>query len=1104
MSVSTKRWVTAVFLGLAWMAGSGGRLYGQSTFGAILGNVTDQKGLVAPGIEVRLTNQSTNITHSSLTSELGAYEFLNLIPGIYRVEAKREGFKSFAKGDIELTARQTIRVDMVMEVGALSATVTVEATPGLIDTETSSLKGTVAGGEVHFLSPTTDSQRPWTLMRLNPLVQNTNSGTRFSMGGAYYNQAEFQIDGISAPLGAGGPAGSALMSSEAVQEVAILAVNNSAEYASPGIFQQISKGGGNAFHGDAYYYYNTPGLKAREATSIEKESALFHLFGGNIGGPILLPKLYDGHDRTFFSLSWQAKRERGDRIYKADVPTDPMRNGVFERAINDPRTGQPFPNNTIPPERIDPVAGFFQNTFYPKPTIPGTTTNNFQFAGSRETSREEVLDLRIDHRVTNKHWLYGRMGGTQFNNRGYDSGLPRMGFRNNTRKLYTGSFSYNYTMRPNLLNELRAGFTRDKDPSGGVNNGVEVLRLAGIEFPASVPDTRGFPIVNITGLTELRQQDTSRRVTPSYQLTNTLSWIRTRHTFKGGINIFLEQPNVPRVPAGVHGAFYFQRTYTGATGNAYADFLLGLPTRTSVTGVSPNSYMRSANYGLFFQDDFKVRADLTLNLGIRWDYQGPIYNKNNALYNFDPVTGGLIKAAADTPVNKAFVATFPQVPILEAAAEGLPERTLHFADKNNFAPRIGFAWRPRGSSSFVVRGGWGKFTDLLGQGLYGQMASGGFLDAGSVTLNNPPLDSRRVLPPTAVRFAQSFPTAGQPSAGLPGRGFNPYLFNPYVQQWNLTLEKALWETSFRASYVGTRSTNLVYIRDLNQRRLPGDDGSRPYAAQRFRSAIAYMDNGGNQIYHGLQLESRRRLKNGLAFQVGYVWSKNISDVMDQGDDDAKAMSTDANNRSLDRGRVQYNRAHNFTAFAIWELPLGRGQRRLGNAPGWVNRLVSGWEFYPEFFAGSGTWSTPCRTGRNPLTNADCASQTARADRIGDGNDGPRLTGFDAAKWFNIAAFREPAPTSLGTAGRNILEGPGFWHASASLTKKIRFGENRELWLTVAAMNLFNHPNFRSPTTTAELTVDQTAFGSTSALLTTDRAADRSRSRIVWLRARIIF
>lgn len=302
-----------------------------------------------------------------------------------------------------------------------------------------------------------------------------------------------------------------------------------------------------------------------------------------------------------------------------------------------------------------------------------------------------------------------------------------------------------------------------------------------------------------------------------------------------------------------------------------------------------------------------------------------------------------------------------------------------------------------------------------------------------------------------------------------------------------------------------KTTNLVYIRDLNQRP-PGDnrDAARPYNWQGYAGSISYMDNGGNQIYHGLQLESRRKLKNGLTYQVGYVFSKNLSDVMDQNDNDAKDMSTDANNRTLDRGRVQYNRAHNFTAFAMWELPLGRGRRLLGNTSGWVNRIVNGWELYPEFFAGSGTWFTPCRSSNNPLTNTGCNTQIARADRIGDGNDGPRQTGVDTRKWFNTAAFADPPANRLGTAGRNILEGPGFWHLSASLTKKIRFAEGRELWLTAAAMNVLNHPNWRAPTTDAELTVGQTAFGSTSSLLTTDRAVDRGRSRLAWLRLRLMF
>jgi len=212
-------------------------LDGQSTFGSILGNVVDQKAAVMPGVEVVLTNQDTNVQRRALSDEVGRFEFLNLLPGAYRLEVRQEGFKSFVQKDIQLSARQTIRIDAAMQVGAVAESVTVKSTPGLIATETASVSGTVSGGEIFFLSPNSTSQRPWELMRLDPLVQNTASATRFSMGGAYYNQSEFQIDGISAPLGSGQTATSMVMSSEALQEVSIQAVNNQAEYASPGVFQ---------------------------------------------------------------------------------------------------------------------------------------------------------------------------------------------------------------------------------------------------------------------------------------------------------------------------------------------------------------------------------------------------------------------------------------------------------------------------------------------------------------------------------------------------------------------------------------------------------------------------------------------------------------------------------------------------------------------------------------------------------------------------------------------------------------------------------------------------------------------------------------------------
>jgi hypothetical protein len=464
-------------------------------------------------------------------------------------------------------------------------------------------------------------------------------------------------------------------------------------------------------------------------------------------------------------------------------------------------------------------------------------------------------------------------------------------------------------------------------------------------------------------------------------------------------------------------------------------------------------------------------------------------------------TGGLIKATPSTPVNSAFAAGSPNVKILEAAQVGLPEHTLRVADSNNVAPRIGFAWRPLGGSSFVVRGAWGKFTDIIGQGVLATFAADGFLSRGNLVWNN-------IVPNPTFRFPNPFPASvaggpGEAPVSLLGRGFNPHLANPYVQQWNLTLEKVLGETAFRVSYIGTKTVNLIYSRDINQRTTPGDttNRSRPYFAYGYGASISYLDNGGNQIYHGLALGARRRLRNGVMFQAGYVFAKNISDIIDS-ESDSNGTSSNALDRSMDRGQVGYQRRHNFTAMGSWILPFGHGHKLLSGLPAWASHVVDGWELSPELFSGSGQYFTPTRSGTNPLTGS--TGVTARPDRIGDGNNGPKQTGSSTVKWFDPAAFQNPAATALGNCGRNILLGPGFWHLSLSLTKRVRFRENKEIWFTGAAENLPNHPNWNNPSSSAELTVGQAAFGSTSSLMGSDRAASRFPSRSIWLRMRFMF
>lgn len=1095
MSSNGRRMTIAGLLALALAGGCGLPLWGQSTFGRILGSVLDAQGAAIPGVEITLTDEGTNVVRIMKTNEAGIFEFVDLVAGFYRLEVRQEGFKTFVQEGIELSSRQIIRIDPVMDLGAVVETVTVRPVPGLIETETGAISATVLGGMPFFLSPSTISQRPWDQMRLDPLVQSTSSSTRFTIAGLYHSQSEFQVDGIIVPLGAGGWAGSMTMSSEAIAEMRILGVNNSAEYASPAVTLQISKYGINRYRGDVFYNFDSSVLNARRAGQFIKPANHNNRFGGNIGGPIRVPKLYNGRDKTFFSLSWQSLRASGGTTYSAFVPTLNMRAGVFSGGIRDPLTGQPFLNARIPDLRISEPSRRIQNLYYPLPNVPGRT-NGYQVNGPNSTTREEVLDLRIDQHINRRHWMFARVGGTHFNLQGYDAYLDTLGNRANTRKLYTGTFSYTWTPRPTLLNELRLGFVRDNSPSGGSNNGLTVLKTLGIEFPPDMPppDARGFPVISITGIQALSQQTTAKNIPATYQLTDTVSWMKERHTFKSGINIFAEQPNIRRIPSGAHGSFQFLGTYTT---QAYADFLLGIPDQTRVAGINPPMYMRSTNYGLFFQDDYKAPGNLTLNLGLRWDYQGPIYNKNDALYNFDLASGSLIKATPNTPVNAAFRTRYPRVPIVEARAAWLPERNLHFADLNDFAPRIGFAWRPHGTTNFAIRGGWGKFTDLIGQGVFQLFAGGGngaFLTYGENVYQNDRPDRNGMLPATAWSFPFPFPSAHvrETAPGLTASGFNPRLANPYVQQWNLTIERVLAGAGLRASYVATKSTNLIYRRDVNQRVTAGNDTSRPYAGLGFGASIDYMDNGGSQIYHALQLVGNRRLPHGPMIQAGYVWGNNISDVIDGLDQDYFGIGSDARSRRNDRGRVGYSRQHNFPASVMWDLPFGRNRRFL-NQPGWLRRVAGGWQLFPQLFASSGAWFSPRRQGANPFTGI--ADETARADRMGDGNDGPRLAGSPTNKWINVNAFAQPAANLLGNAGRNILEGPGFWYVHLSLTRRVRLWEKKELFLTISGQNILNHTNWMAPSGTAELTVGQAAFGSIS----TSGAA-----RTIVLRSRINF
>ncbi len=1028
---------------LAWCA------WAQSDLGRIVGAVHDSSGALVPGVSIKITNEGTGWSRELKSLATGDYEVPNLMAGTYAVSASHSGFANFVRSGIVLDAGRAIRVDIELAVGGVAEQVQVRETAPVVESETPAIASRL-NYEMETKSPGGVGYSPWDIMVSLPTFQSGANAFVYSIGGSRGAQNDFLIDGISSP-GAGSPLGSTAMTVGAAQEVQVHAVNNSAEYSQVGVYEQISRSGTNAFHGNLYYYHWNSALDARSYFAPVKPSNREHDFGAVASGPVVIPGLYNGRNRTFWTLAYDGRRNPGSRDISATVPTPAMRGGDFAAfaAIRDPLNGQPFGGNRIPSSRVSPVSGKIQDRFYPQPNFGDP--NRFAALNYRvlfrAAGRSDIGDLRLDQKLSDKNTIYGRVTYDQFPVRNLEGNLFTIGTLSRLRELSASVISDTHIFNPSLINEARLGFTRSLDPSHGPLKGLDVLNEVGIQGIRAVPDAFGMPQISITGLNTLTQAQQIVNVDQELHFADSLTWIRGRHTWKFGAELRRPRPNSSSVPVGTYGALAFSGAFSGS---AYADFLLGIPQESTRTFPSPPNYRRQWEGGLFVQDDFKVNRRLTVQIGLRYDRQTPTTNLRDAVYNFDPASG---KVVLVSEAGRALVSPLfnPRVPIAVTDGAVFPERRLWRPDGNNFAPRIGFAFRPRASQDFAVRAGYGVFYDRIGYGVIGGQTGGPFIPGSDRFINGIVNGAPLFQFPNPFLGASAGPSTTPPSINA----VIANLRNPYVQQWNATLEKAVLGTGFRWSYLGLKGTRLLVARNINvppPSTTPFSQNRRPYPLY---GDIMLTDQGGNSVYHALQVEALRRF-SGLSMNLGYTWSNTISDAADGGSDVAPAMENPYN-RGAERGREAYAAKHRFSGNVLWSLPLGKGHKFLPHLPAAAEYLLGGWETIGTVYLFSGGWFTPTFTGRDTSgTNVI----GGRADRLANGN----LANPTRDAWFDTAAFAVPAANigRFGTSGRNVLLGPGTRVLHFGLLKSVTLRERVKLTVEMAAKNLFNHPNFGNP------------------------------------------
>jgi hypothetical protein len=1016
----------------------------QSPLGTVTGVATDATGSPVPSASVVLTNEDTGFSIESLTNQTGTYTFPNLRPGSYKLKATTKGFRPFETETFQLRAFQTVRQDLEFEVQGTATEVTISASADTpLTTESPSITNRLSSRQILEL-PTNlrsvynnagDSGLVFTMMPLTiPGVVQVGAGAAWLVPGSGANGVRLKVDGIETNFGNfGGPDPVSQPSFESVEEFTANILTNRAEFGGQGQITTVTRAGTNAYHGNLFWYLRNSALDARNAFVPNKPFQNIHNFGASAGGPVR-------KDSTFFFATYDQTRGVRSYLFSPNVPTMAMRQGNFAGlgTIRNPYNGQPFPNNRIPAQMISPEALRAQDIFYPVPNFgsPALTAGNYR-ASFNGPEDHQIYELRLDHNLQSGHSLFGRY---QYKDSDYEipgarSALPPQstGTSTNHRDVHFFTAGDALAISPAMFNEFRAGVVVLRSDSDANNRGQQLLDEIGIQGISGLDDIKGIPNINIAGLTPVTQLLLNPVNDGRWQISDTLSWITGRHSTKFGFEVVRWFINryLP-VESARFGNFSFTNRYTG---QPYADFLLGLPTSVTRLDPYPTQYNRFTDLNLFAQDDFKVTPRLTLSYGLRYEYNQPAAAEDGNMYSFDPASGSIIIPGEES--RSLFARAFPSnLPVITADQLDLGS-SLRRPDRNNFAPRFGLSYQVNDKT--VVRGGWGIYYAHFSG------AVPAFLSAGpysiSTTSNNP-------VGEPVFTFADPF--SAPASAGtLNVNGVTADLRNAYTMQYNFTVERQLErDTVVRVSYIGSKGSQLPYLRNINQplpSALPFSAARRPYT--RFNN-ITYAENGANSFYSGLQTQVHRRFSRGLMFTSTWTWAKYLSEVDDTGNAELNTQIENAYDRSRDRGDVYSVPRHQWQNQVLYELP-GQG------------RLLGGWQLNALVNLSTGNYLNPVNAGPDPAgTNVT----TSRPDVL-------REIAYpeEQGAWFDRAVFAIPPAGRFGNAARNSVVGPGYIILNLGIAKEVRFERFGRFQIGASFQNILNHVNLGQPNMTVNNT-----------------------------------
>lgn len=1047
-------------------------LFAQKDSSSVSGTILDSSGAIIQSASITIRNLDTNFEQTTQSNATGEYVLTPLHPGRYRLTVIASGFVQSTFESVLLDVDQRLRIDVTLTIASAQQRVAVSDVPPPLNTEDMTVGQVIRTRQIEDMP--LNGRNFQQLASLAPGAVPSYGARDSGQGGVSLSGTRsfdnsFLLDGVNNSTNtAEMPTRVNLTVSpnlDAIAEFKIQSGTYDAQYGSTvgGTINIVTKSGTNEYHGTAYDYLRNSALNANSWENNRGDLPKGHRdrnqFGGVLGGPIWIPGVYNGKNSTFFFVDYEGVRDiLPPSFLNVTVPDQKMRTGDFSEFLPgaagnpSPSTfvlGAPYVNNVLPQNLLDPVAKGL-TALYPLPNVPGTL--NYQTT-ARNTFDSDNFGVRVDQRISDRDQIFGRYTENDLTqSAGTWSDILGPTNQNKTHGFVLVA-SETHIFSPTLVNELRFGFSRARPfrlPIAPNRDLYAALGLTGVPpqpgMPTGLLRFNGNPGVQAIGRRSGYYNDTG--IVKDYS--DNLSWFRGQHSLRAGASIrpirFSHfESQAPR------GDFqFFDNNATDAQGNTtnvgFAQFLTGMPSRITFSTANDIIY-RQWNSSYYLEDVLRVTHALTLNLGLRYEYFAPVNERNNNQANFDIDRGVFVLPAART---YTLPLSFQGIPLDTHGTPGLVE-----TDKNNFAPRVGFAYAA--GRNTIVRGGYGIYYGFQEIGPWSYPSLG----------YNPPFNLVYSPPNQPLNSAFNLNPFADPNAQFQIASLPAHLHTPRVQQWSVSVQRVLAPNLiFETSYSGSAGHNLYALVYFNQA-IPGttfDDLSSRLLYPYLQDTSQQTNNGAYSRYNALLAKLEKRFSSGLSFLASYTYGHALDNSSDANLGSAHAGDTfrDPRHQNWEYGNSDFDIRHRFVFSGIYDLPFGRGRRFVSNGNAFGNALLGNWQIEGIWSIQTGYWFTPFGVNDSCFCN-DGNANSLRPDSVPaqDPNSGPRTVD----EWFNLNAFSINVPSGThGNAGRNTILGPGFDNLDLGLHRDFPIRERVRLQFRGEFFDLLNHPNFAAPVT----------------------------------------